>query len=126
MKQNPQVSSSRSKSRKQHFQAPSHLRRVIMSAPLSKELRAQYGIRALPIHRDDTVQVARGSHKGKEGKVTAVYRLKYAVHVEKIATDKASGNSVPVNLASSNLVITSLKLDAHRKALISRKGGKAE
>jgi len=97
-----------------------------MSAPLSKELRAQYGVRALPIRRDDTVQVVRGSNKGKEGKVSAVYRLKYAVHVEKIATDKASGNSVPVNLAASNLVITNLKVDAHRKELITRKGGKAE
>jgi len=126
VKQNPQVSSSRSKSRKEHFQAPSHVRRVIMSAPLSKELRAQYGVRALPIRRDDTVQVVRGSNKGKEGKVSAVYRLKYAVHVEKIATDKASGNSVPVNLAASNLVITNLKVDAHRKELITRKGGKAE
>lgn len=126
MKQNPQVSSSRSKSRKQHFQAPSHVRRVIMSAPLSKELRAQYGIRSLPIHRDDTVQVARGSDKGKEGKVTAVYRLKYAVHVEKISTDKAAGKSVPRNLAASNLVITQIKIDDHRKALITRKGGNVE
>lgn len=126
MKQNPQVSSSRSKSRKAYFQAPSHVRRVIMSAQLSKELREKYGVRSLPLTRDDTVQVARGSHKGKEGKVTAVYRLKYAVHVDKISIDKASGKSVPVNFAASNLVITNLKINDHRKELITRKGGKLE
>ena len=126
MKQNPQVSSSRSKSRKAYFQAPSHVRRVIMSAQLAKELREKYGIRSLPIHRDDTVKIARGTHKGKEGKVTAVYRLKYAVHVDKISIDKASGQSVPANLAASNLVITDLKINDHRKQLITRKGGKFE
>lgn len=38
------VSSSRSKSRKAHFAAPSSVKRVIMSAPLSKELREQYKV----------------------------------------------------------------------------------
>lgn len=39
------VSSSRRKSRKAHFNAPSSVRRVIMSAPLSKELREKYNVR---------------------------------------------------------------------------------
>lgn len=38
------VSSSRRKSRKAHFSAPSSVRRVIMSAPLSKELREKYNV----------------------------------------------------------------------------------
>ena len=36
MKLNKFVSSDRSKSRKRHFTAPSHIRRKLMSAPLSK------------------------------------------------------------------------------------------
>ena len=39
------VASSRRKSRAAHFKAPSDKRRVIMSAPLSKELREQYNVR---------------------------------------------------------------------------------
>jgi len=39
------VSSSRRKSRKAHFSAPSSIRRNIMSAPLSKELREKYNVR---------------------------------------------------------------------------------
>ena len=37
MKFNPFVTSDRSKNRKRHFNAPSHIRRKIMSSPLSKE-----------------------------------------------------------------------------------------
>jgi large subunit ribosomal protein L26e len=94
-----------------------------MSAPLSKELRAQYKIRSLPIRKDDEVIVARGSHKGREGKVSQVYRLKYAVQVEKLTKDKANGAAVPINLSASKVVLTKLKLDNDRKAIIKRKGG---
>lgn len=40
----PTVHSSRRKSRKAHFEAPSSVRRNIMSAPLSKELREKYNV----------------------------------------------------------------------------------
>lgn len=39
------LASSRSKSRKAHFSAPSSERRVRMSASLSKELREKYNVR---------------------------------------------------------------------------------
>jgi hypothetical protein len=41
----PALHSSRRKSRKAHFTAPSSVRRTIMSAPLSKELREKYNVR---------------------------------------------------------------------------------
>ena len=49
--------SARRKSRKAHFTAPSHQRRIIMSAPLSHELRKRYNVRSLPIRRDDEVRI---------------------------------------------------------------------
>ena len=58
MKFNTMVSSSRRKNRKRHFNAPSHIRRKIMSSPLSKELRQKYNARSLPIRKDDEVQVS--------------------------------------------------------------------
>ena len=73
MKLNKNVSSDRSKTRKRHFSAPSHVRwgpstawpssdcldcrRRLMSAPLSKELRTKYGVRSMPVRKDDEVQV---------------------------------------------------------------------
>jgi len=43
-----------------------------MSSPLSKELRAQYGARSIPVRKDDEVLIVRGKYKGREGKVTQV------------------------------------------------------
>lgn len=57
-KMNKLVTSSRRKNRKAHFNAPSHLRRRIMSAPLSKDLRQKHGVRSMPIRKDDEVQVS--------------------------------------------------------------------
>ncbi|RCI14291.1 hypothetical protein L249_6110 [Ophiocordyceps polyrhachis-furcata BCC 54312] len=114
------VSSSRRKSRAAHFKAPSSKRRVIMSAPLSKELREKYNVRSIPVRKDDEVTVVRGSNKGREGKVTSVYRLKYVIHVERLTRDKASGQSVPLGIHPSNVVITKLKLDKDREDILAR------
>ncbi|KAH6645826.1 translation protein SH3-like domain-containing protein [Truncatella angustata] len=111
---------SRRKSRKAHFSAPSSVRRNIMSAPLSKELREQYNVRSIPIRKDDEVTIVRGSNKGREGKVTSVYRLKYVIHIERITRDKASGQSVPLGIHPSKVVITKLKLDKDREAILER------
>lgn len=58
MKLNRNVSSSRRKNRERHFSAPSHIRRKLMSSPLSKELRQKYNVRSMPIRKDDEVQVS--------------------------------------------------------------------
>ncbi|KAA8917670.1 hypothetical protein TRICI_000167 [Trichomonascus ciferrii] len=94
-----------------------------MSAPLSKELREQYKVRSLPIRKDDEVTVVRGSHKGREGKISQVYRLKYSIRVEKLTKEKSNGAQAPINLDTSKVVLTKIRLDKDRKALIKRKGG---
>ncbi|GAB7350716.1 hypothetical protein MBLNU459_g1271t1 [Dothideomycetes sp. NU459] len=117
---NSSLHSSRRKSRKAHFSAPSSVRRTIMSAPLSKELREKYNVRAIPIRKDDEVTVVRGSNKGREGKVTSVYRLKYVIHVERVAREKSNGQSVPLGIQPSKVVITKLKLDKDREQILER------
>ncbi|EGV60895.1 60S ribosomal protein L26A [Yamadazyma tenuis] len=120
------VSSSRSKARKAYFTSSSVERRKLLSAPLSKELREQFNIKSLPIRKEDEVLVVRGSKKGSEGKISSVYRLKFAIQVDKVQKEKSNGASVPINLHPSKVVITKLHLDKDRKALIERKGGKFE
>ncbi|GAQ89093.1 60S ribosomal protein L26 [Klebsormidium nitens] len=121
MKYNPKVSSSRRKSRKAHFTAPSSERRVIMSASLSSELKGKYGVRAVPVRKDDEVQVVRGTYKGREGKVVQVYRRKWVIHIERITREKVNGATVNVGIQPSKVVVTKLKLDKDRKALLERK-----
>lgn len=98
----------------------------MMSAPLSKELREQYGVKSMPIRKEDQVLIVRGSNKGQEGTISSVYRLKFAIQLEKLTKEKCNGASVPLNIHPSKVVITKLHLDKDRKDLISRKGGKAE
>ncbi|TGO25709.1 hypothetical protein BPAE_0074g00180 [Botrytis paeoniae] len=117
---NSSLHSSRRKSRKAHFDAPSSVRRTIMSAPLSKELREKYNVRSIPIRKDDEVTIVRGSNKGSEGKITSVYRLKYVVHIERVVKEKSSGQSVPLGIHPSKVIITKLKLDKDRENILER------
>ncbi|KAF7846287.1 hypothetical protein BT93_L4664 [Corymbia citriodora subsp. variegata] len=116
------LASSRRKSRKSHFSAPSHERRVIMSAPLSKELREKHGVRSMPIRKDDEVTVVRGTNKGREGKVTSVYRLKFLIHIERLTKEKSNGQSVQIGVHPSKVVINKLKLDKDRENILKRVG----
>eukprot|EP00914_Ancora_sagittata_P023224 GHVO01045986.1.p1 GENE.GHVO01045986.1~~GHVO01045986.1.p1 ORF type:complete len:144 (-),score=22.41 GHVO01045986.1:73-504(-) len=122
MKINKLVTSSRRKARKRYLNAPSHLRRKIMSAPLSKELKQKYNVRSIPIRKDDEVQVVRGHYKGQQvGKIVQVYRKKYVVHIERIQREKANGASVHVGIHPSKVVVVKLKMDKDRKSILERK-----
>lgn len=119
------MSSSRRKGRKAHFTAPSSIRRIIMSAPLSSELRQKYNVRSLPIRKNDEVRIVRGQYKG-EGKVLTCYRKKYVVHIERITREKANQMPVPIGIHPSNCVITKIKMDKDRKAVLDRKNREAK
>nr|CAD1839355.1 unnamed protein product [Ananas comosus var. bracteatus] len=66
-----------------------------------------------------------GTFKGREGKVVQVYRRKWIIHVERITREKVNGSTVNVGVAPSKVVITKLKLDKDRKALLDRKAAAA-
>merc|ERR1712094_139830 len=121
MKFNPAVASSRRKSRKAHLTAPSSVRRKIMSAHLNKDLSSKYHVKSMPIRKDDEVIVVRGSHRGREGKVIQVYRKKYVIHIERVTREKSNGSPVNVGIHPSNVMITKLKLDKDRRAILDRK-----
>merc|ERR1711955_112107 len=122
MKFNKLVTSDRGKNRKRHFNAPSHMRRKIMTTPLSKELRQKYNCRSMAIRKDDEVQVVRGHFKGQQvGKVVQVYRKKFVVHIERIQREKANGATVHVGIHPSKVVIQKLKLDKDRKRILEHR-----
>ena len=84
MKNSPFVSSQRRKNRLAHFSAPSHVKYHIMSANLAKDLREKYGIRSLPVRKDDEVLIVRGAHADVRGKIVSVYRKKSCLYIEKV------------------------------------------
>ena len=122
MKFSPFVTSDRSKNRKRHFNAASHVCRKTMSYPLCKELRQKYSARSVPIRKDDEVRVVGGHYKGQQiGKVVQVGRRKHGIHTEPARREKADGTNVQAGIRPSTAVITRLKLDKGRKKILERK-----
>lgn len=58
---------------------------------MSKELRTKYDVRTIPVRKGDTVKIMKGTQKTREGKVLAVYRKKWCIHIEKITKQKTNG-----------------------------------
>merc|ERR1711918_184626 len=121
MKFSASVTWARRKSRKAHFTAPSSVRRKIMSAHLNKELSNKHHVKSMPIRKDDEVIVVRGINRGREGKVIQVYRKKYVIHIKRVTREKSNGSTVNVGIHPSNVMITKLKLDKDRRAILDRK-----
>lgn len=67
----------------------------------------------------------RGKFKGSEGRVTAVYRKKYVIHVERCTRAKNNKQEIPVGLNASNCMITKFKdMNRSRRTILERKGRK--
>lgn len=109
------------KQRKFRANAPHHVKRKYLSAPLSPSLREDYGRRRFPVKTGDTVMVMRGEFKGEEGKVQEVFLDKSSLIIEGVATAKADGSDVPRPIHASNVQITKLDLsDDRRKEALER------
>ena len=110
------------KQRRAYFNAPLHIRHKFMAAPLSPELRKQYGIRSLPVRKGDTVLVMRGDFKGHEGKVVRVDLKRMRIYIEGVTRQKADGTPVYIPVHPSNVMIVKLDLsDEERRKVIERK-----
>ena len=97
-----------------------------MSAPLSKELKAKYHVRSMPVRKDDEVLVTRGHYKGQQGKIIACYRAKWVIHIERLHREKANGATVNVGFDPSKVEIVKLKLNKDRNAILARKDTERE
>ncbi len=99
------------KQRKYRAEAPLHLRRKMLGANLSKELRKKYSRRSFSLRKGDTVKIMRGEFEGKTGKIAGVNLVKLKVTIEGIQNTKKDGTKVNVIFDPSNLQIQGLNLD---------------
>jgi large subunit ribosomal protein L24 len=110
------------KQRKRLYNAPAHLRRKFMAAPLSPELVSSKGAKSLPVRKGDTVRVMRGDHIGFEGKVSRVDLKRYRIFLEGLTREKVDGTNIFVSVHPSKVMIKNLKLDDKwRKAIVEGK-----
>ena len=108
--------------RQKRREAPYHKRIKSFHAHLSRDLRAKYGIRSLPIRKDDTVLIRRGKYAGFQKKVTRLSLKKLKVQIEGIKTTKTDGTEIFHFIEPSNLLLITLgKVDDTRKKIIDRK-----
>ncbi|MBN2881671.1 50S ribosomal protein L24 [Candidatus Woesearchaeota archaeon] len=96
------------KQRKYRFNAPLHIKRKLLSSPLSKDLRNKYGRRAVPVVRGDKVKIMTGSFKGKTGTVSEIMVSHFKIFVDCAFTTKKSGSKSFYPMDASNVMIIEL------------------
>lgn len=102
--------------------APLHIRRKMMAAHLSAELKKQYGRRSFPVRKGDEIVVMRGKFKKRTGKVARVNTKKYRVYIEGVMIKRTDGTERQAGIHPSNLKTTKLNLeDKKRVAALTRK-----
>lgn len=106
------------KQRKFLYTAPLHVRRKLLSSHLSKELRQKFNRRSMPVRKGDEVEVMRGEHKKKKGKISRVDLRKYKVYVEGVTIKRTDGTERQIAIHPSNLRVISLNLDDKRRVKI--------
>lgn len=96
--------------RKALYTAPTSERRVRMTVPLSRELRARFHRRSIPLRKGDTVRILSGSFEGREERVARVDRRGYTVTLDNVTLKTADEKMKPLSLGVGHLVITRLNL----------------
>ena len=115
-------SSQPKKQRKALFNAPLHKRQKLMAAPLSPELRKQYGVRSLPVRAGDEVVVMRGGFRGHKGKVARVDLRRMRIYIEGATINNARGEPRYYPIHPSNVMIVNLNLDdKKRREMLERR-----
>jgi large subunit ribosomal protein L24 len=113
--------------RKQQKNAPIQIRRRYISAPLSPNLKSQFGARTMVVVENDTVSITKGDRKLTEGKVIRVNTKNSKVYIEGVTRTSLDGSTVQIPIRSENVMITKLNLDDDwRKKIIERKGFKTK
>jgi large subunit ribosomal protein L24 len=113
--------------RKHQKNAPIHIKRQCISAPLSPNLKTEYGARTMPVIEDDNVIITKGDRKLTEGKVLRVNTKESKVYIEGVTRTRLDGSTVQIPIRAENVMITKLNLDDDwRKTILERKGFNAK
>jgi len=103
------------KQRKYRARAPLHLKYKMLAAHLSKDLIKKYKKRSMPLRKGDNIKVARGTFKGKQGRISTVNTKKTIVYIEGIQKTRKDGTKVNMPFHPSNLIITELNLEDKKR-----------
>lgn len=109
------------KQRLRLYTAPLHARHKHLAAPLSPELKQNYGFRSLPVRKGDRIKVLGGDFIGLEADVVEVDTKHYRIKVSGASVAKADGTEVPRSISPSKVMILKLKPDKERDKIFERR-----
>ncbi len=123
MKFDKKVTSQPRKIRKRMiYQAPLHVKRKMMVAPLSKEAREQYGIKRVQLRTGDKVLIKKGKFKGHIGKIERIDIKRMRIYIEGVTRKKVDKSVVKVPIKPWNVEVLELDLsDKVRKESIEKR-----
>jgi large subunit ribosomal protein L24 len=114
------------KQRKRLFNLSLHQKRKAIVAQLSKELRARFKRRNLPVRKGDKVKVMSGDFRGTEGEIMRVNLAEKKIYIDKVTVKKRDGTETLRAMRASNLLLTDIDIrDTGRQEMLVRKVGKA-
>ncbi len=125
MKQKFSTSWNKSKQRRKQVKyrknAPLHLRKKLINAALSKELRKKHSKKSVSLRKGDLIKILSGKFRGKTGKIESVDLKRLKVYVEGIQIIKQDGNKTNIPLEPSNLEIIELNLIDKKRIMVKEK-----
>ena len=123
MKFDKKVTSQPRKIRKRMiYQAPLHVKRKMIVAPLSKEAREQYGIKRVQLRTGDKVLIKKGRFKGHIGKIERIDIKRMRIYIEGVTRKKVDKSVVKVPIKPWNVEVLELDLsDKVRKESIEKR-----
>ncbi len=103
-----------------------HQTSKIFTVRMDDTLQGEYGIKRLPLCKDDSVRVIAGEFDGIEGKILSLNKKTRRVTIEECTLEKKDGSNYYVPISVSKLVLTKLateknKVDPWRLKIIERK-----
>jgi large subunit ribosomal protein L24 len=107
------------KQRRVAFNASAFDRHRQMTVALSRELRARYKRRALPLRKGDTVRIISGKFKGTEERISKVDMRSLRVTLDSVTIKKVDQKLKPLPIPANTLILTRLNLaDPWRRRIL--------
>src|SRR3989344_23595 len=106
------------KQRKYVVYLPLHLRKKLMSAHLSKDLREKHNRRNIPVRVGDKVRIMRGEFRKREGAIERVNRKTSRIYIAGVERSKKDGTKAKVPLHPSNVLVVELNAAKGREITI--------
>ena len=96
----------------------------LFTVPLDESLQTEWGIKRLPVRKDDSVRIIAGEFVGIEGKVLEIHKKVRKVTIEEATLQKRDGSNYFVPIPVSKIILTKFgekKMDTWREKMIDRK-----